>query len=212
MRMNPDITLSKYGRIIDNDNDYDDLMAILFHYATPMDYCTKTEKRSRQEIKVRQLFMEMEGLGLQQELCPHWNTSPWEFFSPAARLPTLYYLAPGQEIRYQESVEWSLPPTTITTTRGTRKPDHCWRQWWEIRWTRQWLLHSRIDFLNANFFSPALSRMQRSTTSVFWMSSVHMQSLLPASTRTPSVWLSKMLKPVTSTIVGDIVMSSSFLL
>ena len=25
----------------------------------------------RQEIEVRQLFMEMEGLGLQQALCPH---------------------------------------------------------------------------------------------------------------------------------------------
>ena len=30
----------------------------------------------RQEIKARRLFMEMEGLGLQQVLCPHQNTPP----------------------------------------------------------------------------------------------------------------------------------------
>ena len=59
----------------------------------------------RQEIKARQLFMEMEGLWLQQALHLHQNTPPQESFSPAARPPTPYYPAPGQETRYQETIE-----------------------------------------------------------------------------------------------------------
>ena len=43
--------------------------------------------------------MEMEGLGLQQVLHPHRNTSPRESFSPATQPPTLYYPAPGQKTR-----------------------------------------------------------------------------------------------------------------
>ena len=54
-----------------------------------------TAKKLRREVE-RQ---EMEGLGLQQVLHPHQNTSPKESFSPAAQLPTPYYPAPGQETR-----------------------------------------------------------------------------------------------------------------
>ena len=114
---------------------------------------------------------------------------------------TLYYPAPGQETR-------SPTPTGVTTTRNTRKPDHCWRQWWRIRWTRQWFLYSRIDILHASFFPFTLSRMRNLNTQIFWMSTIYLRPLLWTSTNAPSVWLSKMLKLVTSTIVGNIVMNS----
>ena len=51
--------------------------------------------------------MELEGLGLQQVLHPHQNISPQESFSPAARLPTPYYPAPSQEMRFP-----TPPPTS----------------------------------------------------------------------------------------------------
>ena len=121
----PNITLSKYAKIINNDDDYDDFMAILFPQT---DLYSKTitmrhlwitaqklrREADRQEIKARRMFMEMEGLGLQQVLCPHWNTPPREFFSPVAQPPTPYYPAPGQETRYQESVEQSPTPPPMS--------------------------------------------------------------------------------------------------
>ena len=53
----------------------------------------------RQKVEARRIFIEMEGLGLQQVLRPYWNTSPQESFSPTAQPPTLYYPAPSQETR-----------------------------------------------------------------------------------------------------------------
>ena len=214
----PDITLPKYGRIVNDDDDYEDLMAILFPQS---DLYSRTitmwhlwitaqklrREADRQEIKVRRLFMELEGLELQQVLHPHWNIPPRESFSPAAQPPTLYYPAPSQETRSPTPP----PPTNITTTRSTRKPDHYWRWQWRIRQTRQQFLYSWISVLHTSLLPPTLSRMYRSMTSILWMSTIHMWSLLPMSAGTPSVWLYKMLKPVTSTIVGDIV-TNSFLL
>ena len=111
---------------------------------------------------------------------------------------------PGNKIPY--------PPTDVTTTRNTRKPDHYWRWQWRIRQTKQQLLHTRIDLFHASLLPPTLSRMHQSMTSILWMSTIHVWSLLPTSARTPSVWLSKTLKLVTSAIVGDIVMNSFLLL
>ena len=66
----------------------------------------------RQEIEARRLFIEMEGTGLQQVLCPHWNTPPWQFSSAAAQPPTPYYPAP-EEIHPLEPAEQSpTPPPT----------------------------------------------------------------------------------------------------
>ena len=103
----PDITLLEYGRILGNDNDYDDLMAILYPQS---DLYSKTitmrhlwitanklrREADRQEIEARRLFIEMAGTGLQQVLCPHRNTPPRQFSSAAARPPTLYYPAPEE--------------------------------------------------------------------------------------------------------------------
>ena len=69
----------------------------------------------RLEEEGQRIFVEMEGLGLQQVLRPH-RTSP--SLEPYSRPPTPYYPAPGQEARSP------TPPTDITTTRNTRKPDH----------------------------------------------------------------------------------------
>ena len=67
----------------------------------------------RQQVEARWLFMEMEGLWLQQVLQPHWQTPPQESFSPETQPPTPYYPAPDQETRYQESVKQSpTPPPT----------------------------------------------------------------------------------------------------
>ena len=106
----PNITLPKYGRTINDDDDYEDLMAILFPQS---DLYSRTitmrhlwitaqklrREADRQEIEARRLFMELEGLGLQQVLCPHQNKPPWESFSLAAWLPTPYYPTPSQETR-----------------------------------------------------------------------------------------------------------------
>ena len=114
-----------------------------------------------------------------------------------------------QKTRYQESVKQSPTPTDVTTTRSTREPNHCWRQWWRIGWTRWQFLYSRINLLHTGFFPFTLSRMWRANTQIFWMSSIYLWPSLQTSTNAPSIWLFKMLKPVTSTIVGDIVTKSS---
>ena len=103
----PDITLQEYGRIIDNDDDYEDLMAILFPQD---DFYSRTvtmrhllitvqnlrREADRQGDEGRRIFIEMEGLGLQQVLHPH-QKSP--SLKPYSRPPTPYYPAPGQETR-----------------------------------------------------------------------------------------------------------------
>ena len=53
----------------------------------------------RQGVEARRIFIEIEGLGLQQVLHPYWNVPPWESFSPAAQLPTPYYPVPSQGTR-----------------------------------------------------------------------------------------------------------------
>ena len=102
----PDITLPEYGRIVNDNDDYDNLMAILF---PQIDLYSRTitmrhlwitaqklrREADRQEIVARRLFVEIKGLGLQQVLHPHQNTPPRESFSPAAQLPTPYYPAPS---------------------------------------------------------------------------------------------------------------------
>ena len=107
---------------------------------------------------------------------------------------------PGNKIPY--------PPTNVTTTRDTRKPDPHWRWQWRNRQTKQRLLHCRVDLFHASLLPPTLSRMHQLTTSILWMSTIHMWSLLSMSPGTSSIWLSgRTLRPVTSTIVGDIVMN-----
>ena len=53
----------------------------------------------RQEVEAKRIFVEMEGLGLQQILHPYQNAPPRESFSPVTQPPTLYYPAPSQETR-----------------------------------------------------------------------------------------------------------------
>ena len=106
----PDITLPEYGTIIKDDDDYEDLMAILFPQS---DLYSRTitmrhlsimaqklgRKADKQEVEARRIFIKMEGLGLQQVLHPYQNAPPWESFATATQLPTLYYPAPSQETR-----------------------------------------------------------------------------------------------------------------
>ena len=164
-----------------------------------MDYCTGTEKRSRQTRDWSKKVVYRDGririaTGIASTLKhPLKNPSHQQHDHP---LCTILHQARRQ----------GPLPTDVTTTRSTRKPDHCWRQWWGIRWMRQQLLYS--NFLYAGFFPFTLSRMWRSNTQIFWMSTIYLWSLLQTSTDALSVWLSKILKLVTSTIVGDIVMIS----
>ena len=110
---------------------------------------------------------------------------------------------PGNKIPY--------PPTDITTTRDTREPDPHWRWWWRTQWMKRQLLHCGVNLFYASLLPLTLSRMQWSMTSILQMSTIHMRSLLSMSSGTLSIWLSgKTLKPVTSTIVGDVVTNSFF--
>ena len=161
----------------------------------------------RQEVEARRIFIEIKGLGLQQVLCPYWNAPPLRILltSSTTAHSVLPCTKPGNKIPY--------PPTNITTTKNTRKPDRYWRWQWRIRWTKWWLLHCRVNLFHASLLPLTLSRMHQSMTSIFWMSTIHMRSLLSTSAGTLSVWLfRKKLKPVTSTIVGDIVTNSFLLL
>ena len=114
----PNITLPEYGTIIRDNDDYEDLMAILFPQSDlysrtiTMQHLSITAQKlrreaDRQEVKARRIFIEMEGLGLQQVLHPYRNTPPQESFTPATRPPTPYYPAPSQETR---------PPTPPPTS------------------------------------------------------------------------------------------------
>ena len=78
----PDITLQEYGRILDNDEEYVNLMAILYPQS---DFYSRTvtmqqllitaqeirREADRLEEEGQRIFIKMEGLGLQQVLCPH---------------------------------------------------------------------------------------------------------------------------------------------
>ena len=78
----PDITLPEYGTIIKDDDNYEDLMAILFPQSNLysrtiiMQHLSITAQKlrreaDRQEVEARRIFIKMEGLGLQQVLCPY---------------------------------------------------------------------------------------------------------------------------------------------
>ena len=82
----PDITLQEYGRILDDDEDYVNLMATLYPQSgfysrtVTMRQLLITAQKIRREAdrleeEGRRIFIEMEGLGLQQVLRPH-RTSP----------------------------------------------------------------------------------------------------------------------------------------
>ena len=116
----PNNTLPEYGRIVNDNDDYEDLMAILFPQSNlysrtiTMQHLWITAQKlrreaDRQEIKARRIFVEIEGLELQQVLCPHQNIPPWESFSPAAQPPTPYYPAPSQETRSPTPLMTSPP-------------------------------------------------------------------------------------------------------
>ena len=125
----PNITLPEYGMIIKDDDDYKDLMAILFLQSnlysrtiTMQHLSIMTQKlrreAERQENEARRIFIEMEGLELQQVLRPYGNAPPSRvlFTSNMTAHSVLSCTKPGNKIPY--------PPTDITTTRDTRKPDH----------------------------------------------------------------------------------------
>ena len=206
-----DITLPEYGTIIKDNDDYEDLMAILLPQSNlysrmiTMRHLSITAQKlrreaERQEVEARRIFIEMEGLGLQQVLHPYWNAPPSRILvtSSMTAHSILSCTKPGNKIPY--------PPTDVTTTRDTRKPNNHWRWQWRTRRTKWRLLHCGVDFLYTNLLPLTLSRLHWSTTSLLWMSTIHMRPLLSTSPGTLSVWLSReTLKPVTSTIVGDIV-------
>ena len=113
--------------IIKDDDDYKDLMAILFPQSDlysrtiTMQHLSITAQKlrrevERQEVEVRRIFIEMEKLGLQQVLRPYRNTPPRESFSPAARPPTPYYPAPSQKTRSP------TPPPTSPPLRTPGNP------------------------------------------------------------------------------------------
>ena len=82
----PNITLQEYGRILNDNDDYVNLMAMLYPQS---DFYSRTvtmrqllitaqkmrREADRLEEEGRRIFVEMEGLGLQQVLRPH-RTSP----------------------------------------------------------------------------------------------------------------------------------------
>ena len=82
----PDITQQEYGRILDDEEDYVNLMAMLypqsdlyFRTVTMQQLLITAQKIRREadrlEEEGQRIFIEMEGLGLQQVLRPH-RTSP----------------------------------------------------------------------------------------------------------------------------------------
>ena len=98
---------NKYGRILDDDDDYENLMAILFpqgdfysRTVTMRQLLITAQKIRREADQLEEegwrIFVEMEGLGLQQVLHPHQKSLSLE---PYSQPPTLYYPAPGQEAR-----------------------------------------------------------------------------------------------------------------
>ena len=95
------------GRILDDDDDYENLMAILFPQGdfysrtVTMRQLSITAQKIRREVdqledKGQRIFVAMEGLGLQQVLHLHRKSPSPE---PYSRPPTPYYPASGQEAR-----------------------------------------------------------------------------------------------------------------
>ena len=164
-----------------------------------MDHCTEIKKRSGQTGSWGKNIYWDGRIGIATGIAPISKRTPSRILltSSMTAHPILSCTKPRNKIPY---------PTDVTTTRNTRKPNHYWRWQWRIRWTKWQLLHCRVDLFHTSLLLLTLSRMHWSTTSIFWMSTTHMRSLLSMSSRTPSVWLfRKKLKLVTSTMVGDIV-------
>ena len=174
------------------------------HYATLIHYSTETKKRSGQTGGWGKKDIHWDGrIRIATGIVSISKFTPLRilFTSNMTAHSILSCTKPGNKIPY--------PPTDVTTTRDTRKPDPYWRWWWQTRWMKWQLLHCRVDLFHASLLPLTLSRMHRSMTLILWMSTIHMWSLLSTSSRTPGVWLfRKTLKLVTSTIVGDIVMNS----
>ena len=116
----PDITLQEYGRILNDNDKYVDLMAILYPQGNfysrtvTMRQLLITAQKIRREAdrleeEGQRIFVEMEGLGLQQILRPHQKSPSLE---PYLRPPTPYYPAPNQEARSPTPPPMSPPLET----------------------------------------------------------------------------------------------------
>ena len=143
------------------------------HYATFMDHCTETKKRSRQTGGWGKKDIHWDGrIKFATGIVPILKRTPSRILLTSSTTAhfVLSCTKPGNKIPY--------PPTNITTTRNTRKPDHYWRWWWRIRQTKWQLLHCGVNLFHTSLFPPTLSRMHQSTTSILWMSTIHMWSLL----------------------------------
>ena len=164
-----------------------------YHYATPMNYCTETEKTSRQTRDQSKKDVYGDGrIRIAASIVPTLKYTPLEILliSSTTTHSILSCTRPGDKI---SRVCWMIPypSTNITTTRRTRKPNHHCRWWWGWRWKRWQLLFSRINLLHANLLSSTLSRMSRPMTPIPRVSSIYMWSLLTMSANAQDVWLSR---------------------
>ena len=120
----PDITQQEYGRILDDEEDYVNLMATLYpqsdlyssNHATTINHSTEYKKRSRQVRRRRMKDIHRDG----RIRTTTGTTSTSNITIPQTLYTNTYSVLSctksGSEIPY--------PPTDVTTTRDTRKPDH----------------------------------------------------------------------------------------
>lgn len=123
-RQLPDITFTQFGDIIDDDEDYDDMMANIFHRtdlwskAVTLRHLRFTVKRLMEEARkqgdeAKRIFTEMEGLGLQDELRDGRATPFSRPPTPYPYYPTQADETPAQDNDDLLSYRSPTPPTTL---------------------------------------------------------------------------------------------------
>ena len=138
----PNISLSEYGRIPGNDEDYDDLMTYYFDNLIKLLLCDTyglqhnnwEEKQIDNKLKQDNCLWRWKGWDY-NKYCDHTNRHPLQ--SPSYQKhnhPLHIILHQTRSWDIKDLLNNPLPPTNVTTTRGTRKPDHHCSDEEEDRW------------------------------------------------------------------------------
>ena len=134
----PNITLPEHGRIINNNNDYDNLMAILFPQTnlysktiTMQHLWIMAQKLRREADRQKNWGEEVAHRngrnGATTGIVPTLQQTPSKILFSSSM--TTHSILPCTGGDKASRTCWTIPysPTDITTTRRTRKPNHCWR-------------------------------------------------------------------------------------
>jgi hypothetical protein len=187
------------------------------------------EEVDRQQHEAQVVFTQMEWMGLQQELYgSRFTASPVRGRSEQST-PSLSFQPSHSPLSLQSSqfhsceetirLSWvwrstRFPFVITSLTFGNNWESHSCQRW--RRWYRQSTQLPKLSWGAINIHYPyattsSLSRLYQLTPLSLQLSSIYLRPLPYVRPSSSHIWLSELLKPVTSILVGDNVMNFSFL-